>query len=82
MMRFDEKPIFRKIIVPWYDSETTCLLLILFMVLVFLFGIAGLSVSSEIIEYNDFIWVPILLILLSGWVVVSTMIRLIKRFPI
>lgn len=81
-MRFDEKPIFRKIIVPWYDSETTCLLLILFMVLVFLFGIAGLSVSSEIIEYNDFIWVPILLILLSGWVVVSTMIRLIKRFPI
>ncbi len=82
MMRFDEKPIFRKIIVPWYDSETACLLLILFMVLVFLFGIAGLSVSSEIIEYNDFIWVPILLILLSGWVVVSTMIRLIKRFPI
>jgi len=52
------------------------------MVLVFLFGIAGLSVSSEIVEYNDFIWVPILLILLSGWVVVSTMIRLIKRFPI
>jgi len=82
MMRFDEKPIFRKIIVPWYDSETTCLLLILFMALVFLFVIAGLSVSSEIIEYNDFIWVPILLILLSGWVVVSTMIRLIKRFPI
>ncbi len=81
-MRFDEKPIFRKIIVPWYDSETACLLLILFMVLVFLFGIAGLSVSSEIVEYNDFIWVPILLILLSGWVVVSTMIRLIKRFPI
>jgi len=82
MMRFDEKPIFRKIIVPWYDSETACLLLILFMVLIFLFGIAGLSVSSEIVEYNDFIWVPILLILLSGWVVVSTMIRLIKRFPI
>ncbi len=81
-MRFDEKPIFRKIIVPWYDSETACLLLILFMVLVFLFGIVGLSVSSEIVEYNDFIWVPILLILLSGWVVVSTMIRLIKRFPI
>ncbi len=82
MMRFDEKPIFRKIIVPWYDSETACLLMILFMVLVFLFGIAGLSVSSAVVEYNDFIWVPILLILLSGWVVVSTMIRLIKRFPI
>lgn len=82
MMRFDEKPIFRKIIVPWYDSETACLLLILFMVLVFLFGIVGLSVSSAVVEYNDFIWVPILLILLSGWVVVSTMIRLIKRFPI
>jgi len=82
MMRFDEKPIFRKIIVPWYDSETVCLLLILFMVLVFLFGIVGLSVSSDIVEYNNFIWVPILLILLSGWVVVSTMVRLIRRFPI
>ncbi len=82
MMRFDEKPIFRKIIVPWYDSETICFLLILFMVLVFLFGIVGLSVSSEIVEYNDFIWMPILLIVLSGWVIVSTVIRLIKRFPI
>jgi len=81
-MRFDEKPIFRKIIVPWYDSETICFLLILFMVLVFLFGIVGLSVSSEIVEYNDFIWMPILLIVLSGWVIVSTVIRLIKRFPI
>jgi len=82
MMRFDEKPIFRKIIVPWYDSETICFLLILFMVLVFLFGIVGLSVSSEIVEYNDCIWMPILLIVLSGWVIVSTVIRLIKRFPI
>ena len=82
MMRFDEKPIFRKIIAPWYDSETICYLLILFMVLVFLFGIVGLSVSSEIVEYNDFIWLPILLILLSGWVIVSMMIRMIKRFPI
>jgi len=81
-MRFDEKPIFRKIIAPWYDSETICYLLILFMVLVFLFGIVGLSVSSEIVEYNDFIWLPILLILLSGWVIVSMMIRMIKRFPI
>jgi|TARA_B100001964_G_C14128141_1_gene551553 hypothetical protein len=82
MMRLDEKPIFRKIIFPWYDSKTACLLLALFMVLVFLFGIVGLSVSSEIVEYNGFIWVPILLLLLSGWVIVSTMIRLIKRFPI
>ncbi|MDP6683334.1 MAG: hypothetical protein QF876_10160 [Desulfobacterales bacterium] len=81
MMRLDEKPIFRKIIFPWYDSKTACLLLLLFMVLVFLFGIVGLSVSSEIVEYNGFIWVPILLLLLSGWVIVSTMIRLIKRFP-
>jgi len=81
-MRPDEKPIFRKIIVPWYDAETICFIVILFMVLVFLFGMVGLSVSGEIAEYNDFIWMPILLIVLSGWVIVSTVIRLIKRFTI
>ncbi|MFQ5485331.1 MAG: hypothetical protein ACE5DO_08380 [Desulfobacterales bacterium] len=82
MMRLDEKPIFRNIIVSWYDSETICFIVILFMVFVFLFAMVGLSVSGEIVEYNDFIWIPILLIVLSGWVIVSTVIRLIRRFTI
>ena len=75
-----KKPFFRKVIVPWYDSETACLIVIVFMLLVCLFGLAGISVARENVEYNQYIWIAFLLVVLSGMVIISTTIRLIKRF--
>ncbi len=79
-MRIEQNPMFRKVIVPWYDSETACLIVIVFMFLVFLFGFAGISVAREQLEYLEYIWIAILLVIMSGAVIVSTTIRLIKRY--
>ncbi|MBW1695318.1 MAG: hypothetical protein JRH18_08450 [Deltaproteobacteria bacterium] len=79
-MRLDQNPVYRKVIVPWYDSEIACLILIVFMFVVFLFGFIGISVAQDTPEYRSFIWVPALIMVLSGIVIISTTIRLIKRY--
>ena len=79
-MRIDQNPLFREVIVPWYDSESACYIIIFFMVLVFLFGFAGISATRENIAYHEYVWVPVLLVLMSGGVIISTTIRLIKRY--
>lgn len=79
-MRLDQNPVFRRIIVPWYDSETACLIVIVLTSLVFLFGFIGLSVAQEDRLFQAYRWVPMVLMLLSGAVVVSLAVRLIKRY--
>ena len=81
-MRLHKNPVFRKVIVPWYDSETAGLIVIAFMLLIFLFGLAGIAVARDTLEYNGYIWVPVLLMIMSGTVMVSTIIRLIKRYSL
>jgi len=80
MIQLDPNPVFRKVIVPWYDSETLCVVEIVFMVAVILFGLAGISVAHERMEYRDYIWVPVFLVVMSSIVIVSVSIRLIKRY--
>ncbi|MCK4620028.1 MAG: hypothetical protein KAT52_08780 [Desulfobacterales bacterium] len=79
-MPLDQNPLFRKVILPWYDTEKACYTVIVFMLLVFLFGIAGILEAVEKTEYNEYIWVPVLLVAMSTVVIVSTSIRLIKRY--
>lgn len=79
-MRLDPNPMFRKIIVPWYDSEAACLIMIVFMFFIFLFASAGISIARENFEYHEHIWVPVLLLVMSGAVIVSAIFRLIKRY--
>ena len=79
-MRIDQHPLFRKAIVPWYDSEAACAITIFLMFLVFSFGCIGIFVAREAIEYQKHVWVPILLVVMSGSVIISTTIRLIKRY--
>ena len=78
-MRYDEKPVYRKLIVPWYDTNTACLLVIVFMLLVFFFGLVGVSVAGENTEQYSKIWLPILLIVMSSAIIITTVIRLTKR---
>jgi len=79
-MRLDQKPVYRKVIFPWYDSEIACLIVIILMFIVFLFGFVGISVAHETTEYRSIVWVPILVVALSGAVILSTTIRLIRRY--
>ena len=79
-MRLDEKPLFKKAPVPWYETERACFLLIIAMFILFLFGFAGVSVAYENAEYGEYLPMPVLLIILSGTIIVSTVVRLIRRY--
>ncbi len=79
-MRLDPSPMYRKVIIPWYDSETVCVFMIGCMLLVFLFSLAGLSVSYENPDYHKHIWVPVLLILLSSCIIISTSLRIARQY--
>jgi len=45
-----------------------------------LFGIAGMSVAQDIEAYNGYIWVPLLLVVMSAFLIITTLYRLIKRY--
>jgi len=78
-MRIDQNPLFRKAIIPWYDSEAVCIGVIVFMIIVFFFGVVGISVVRENAEYHGYVWIAVLLVVMSAAVIFSTIIRLIKR---
>jgi ATP/ADP translocase len=79
-MRLDQNPVFRKAIVPWYDSDAACFIVIICMGLVLLFGFTGFSVARENADYHTYIWVPGILVAMSIGVIFSTVIRLTKRY--
>lgn len=78
-MRIDQNPVFRKTIIPWYDSEVVCIVVIVFMILVFFFGVVGITVARENAQYYEYVWIAVLLVVMSGGVIFSTIVRLIKR---
>ena len=78
-MLSDKSPVFRKAIIPWYHSKMAYGAAIAFMLFVFLFGLAGISVVRANIQFNGYIWVPIALMILSGGIILFNIIRLIKR---
>ncbi|MBC2716792.1 MAG: hypothetical protein HF978_15925 [Desulfobacteraceae bacterium] len=79
-MQIDKSPFFRKAIIPWYASDTACLIKAVVMLVVVLFGLDGIKVARQIDAYNDYVWVPIMLFVLSVIVFVVNLIRLIKRY--
>lgn len=79
-MQIEDSPVFRKIVIPWYDSEIACLITLIFLYCVFLFGIFGVSVAREFHEFYKHIWIPVLLTVLSFLAILSITIRLLKRY--
>ena len=73
-------PVFRKTVIPWYRSSKIYIFAMVFMLLVLLLGIAGISVASENDMYSGYIWVPILLVALSAMIIITTTYRLAKRY--
>ncbi|CAB5094252.1 hypothetical protein D3OALGA1CA_5363 [Olavius algarvensis associated proteobacterium Delta 3] len=78
-MQLDQNPVFRRIIAPWYDSTTACWVVLALMALVFVFSTVGIAVAQKTIEFRGHLWLPMILLLLSGSVMVSTLFRLLKR---
>jgi Na+/H+ antiporter NhaC len=79
-MPSDKNPVFRKVIIPWYNSTTVYIIVLIIMLLVLFFAMAGISVSRENAEYHGYVWVPILLLVMSAAIIIATTARLIKRY--
>ena len=79
-MPADKNPVFRKAVIPWYNSTIAHIIVVLSMLLVILFAVTGLAVARENPDYQGYIWVPALLLAMSVAVVATTAIRLIKRY--
>ena len=79
-MPSEKSPFFRKPVIPWYQSKTAYSIAIVIMLVVFLVGLAGISVSREIDEYNGYLWIPAVLVILSVCLMIINIIRLIRRY--
>lgn len=79
-MPADKNPVFRKAVIPWYKSTSAYIIVIIFMLLVFFFALAGISVARKFPEYHGYVWVPAVLLAMSAGIVVTTTARLIKRY--
>ena len=71
---------FRKVIYPFYDSETSCILIIILMLHLLIFSIAGISVAREEPQYNGYVWVPVTLLIMSISILLPAATRLIKHY--
>lgn len=79
-MRLTQNPTFRRVIIPWYDSDPACYIMSGLMALVAVFGLTGIYTAGVTQEYHSYIWVPILLFLLSTTVCIIVTVRLIRRY--
>ena len=70
---------FRKVIIPWYDTNPACYITIGFLLPVLLFSLVGISVAQSLPSPATYLWVPVLLAALSTLVLVRTVVRLIRR---
>ncbi|HMA85979.1 MAG TPA: hypothetical protein VKN73_09770 [Desulfosalsimonadaceae bacterium] len=73
-------PVFRKAILPWYDTTAACICVLGLMAVVLVVGIEGIRVAGRIASYHGYIWVPIVLVTLSCFVCVSIIFRVVRRY--
>lgn len=70
------KPLFRKVIFPWYYAKSVQILIIIIGLLIIFFAVVGISVAGEYENSHKFIWIPGILLVAAGALVVVAIYRL------
>ena len=78
-MQLDQSSFYRNVIIPWYDSNTVCHGILLFIGAVLAFAGVGIWVAMTEGDYAAHVWFPITLAGLSGFVMAKIVFRLINR---
>ena len=78
-MQLDQNPFFRKTITPWYDSNFTCWVLIVAMIIVSAFAGGGIIVATNNQGFYPHTWFPSMLCFLSGFLALKVWFRLRAR---
>ncbi len=69
----------KKVIIPWYDANLLCYIIIIFTIFVIGFSLVGVSIALNNTIYINYIWVPVTIIILSVFVLSSVSVRITKR---
>ncbi|UCF92342.1 MAG: hypothetical protein JSW39_29430 [Desulfobacterales bacterium] len=75
-----KSPSFRKAVIPWYRSKKVYFLALFALLAVVVFGLVGWSVARENAAYQDYIWVPVLLVAMCCAMIIAIILRLIRRY--
>ncbi len=78
-MRLDQNPFFRRAIIPWYDSNLACSIFIAISVCTLIFSLIGIKVALTEPDFGNFVWLPSVMAILSLFVMIKIMLKLIKR---
>ena len=78
-MQLDQNPVFRKTITPWYDSNFACWALIIIMIFISVFAIAGILVASDSPHFQEHAWFPAFLAFLCLALIVKIFLRVKRR---
>lgn len=78
-MRLDPNPLFRRIIMPWYDSTPVCWAMLAVMTVLVYFSITGIVAAQSNPDYHRFLWLPWVLLVLSASMVLSVSWRMFQR---
>ncbi len=76
----EKNPVFRRAIIPWYDSDRVCWIVVGLMTAMAIFSTVGIFTALEDPRYHNFFWLPLLLLLLSTGIATSTLIRVLRRY--
>lgn len=76
----NQNVVHRKIVVPWYETERACIITIGLVLPALLFAIVGIYTAVERSGYQEHIWVPVTLLILSASVILSILVRLVRRY--
>ncbi len=79
-MRREKSPVFRRAIIPWYDSNRVCWIVVSFTLATAVFSAVGIFAALEEPAYQNYFWLPLLLLLLSTGIAVSTLVRMFRRY--
>jgi len=78
-MQLDQNPFFRKTITSWYDSNFVCWTIMVIMIFIFVFAIAGIIVGSGNPYFQKHVWFPAFLAFLSLILVIKIFLRVKRR---
>jgi len=78
-MKLDHHRSFKKTVTRWHETGLFCLVVSLFTAIVFFFAKVGFDFAQSHEEYNRYRWVPVVLMVLSGILLATNLVRLLAH---
>ena len=76
----EKNPVFRRAIIPWYDSNRVCWIVVGLMITIVIFSVVGIFAALEDPRFQSYFWLPLLLLMMSAGIAVSTLMRMFRRY--